>query len=164
VSRGASWASGVARLLRTDSSGWWLIQRVTLGVVVLAHGMQKAFGVFGGFGFDGTVGWFQQALNMPAAVAVLVIASDLLGALALVVGALSRVTAAAIAATMLGAIALVHAPNGFFMNWAGTQAGEGYEFHLLALALAVPLIARGGGAWSVDGWLWRHLGKSASSR
>jgi putative oxidoreductase len=70
---------------------------------------------------------------------------------------MSRLTAFGVTLTMVGAIAMVHAPNGFFMNWSGTLAGEGYEFHLLALALSLPLVVRGGGAWSIDGWLSQRL-------
>jgi putative oxidoreductase len=51
---------------------------------------------------------------------------------------------------MLGAVATVHAPNGFFMNWFGNQAGEGFEFHLLALALVISLLLQGGGRASLD--------------
>ena len=70
--------------------------------------------------------------------------------LALAAGFFTRLVAAGAAATMLGAIVLVHAQNGFFMNWASAPHGEGYELHLLALALALPLVVTGGGAWSVD--------------
>jgi putative oxidoreductase len=151
--------AGLRPLLRaalsTDASKTLLFQRVVLAGVILPHGLQKAFGWFGGWGFDGTIAWFQTALGVPAPVAVLVIAADFLGALALAFGLFSRLAALGVALTMLGAIFLVHAPNGFFMNWAGTAPGEGYEFHLLALALSVPLVVRGGGAASLDGRLTR---------
>ena len=61
---------------------------------------------------------------------------------------------------MVVAIFLVHAPNGFFMNWSGGQRGEGFEFHLLAIAIAVTLIARGAGAWSLDRLLQKFLGSA----
>jgi putative oxidoreductase len=145
--------------LATDQSRVLFFQRTVLGGVVLAHGAQKLLGWFGGYGFDATVRWFQQALHVPAPVAVLVILSDSLGSLALVLGLFSRFMALGTTLTMLGAILLFHAPNGFFMNWSGTNAGEGYELHLLALALSVPLVIRGGGAWSFDRRLAAWLGQ-----
>ncbi len=146
------------RVLATDTSKTAAFQRVALAAVVLPHGLQKVFGWFGGWGIEGTLGWFQSALGVPAPVAALVIVSDFLGAIALGLGLFSRVAALGTALTMLGAIAMVHASNGFFMNWAGTNPGEGFEFHLLALGLCLPLIVRGGGAFSLDRWLAARLG------
>lgn len=147
----------VRSALATDTSKTLLVQRVVLAGVILPHGLQKVFGWFGGWGLDGTIGWFQSALGVPAPVAWLVIAADFLGPLALALGLFSRLSALGVTLTMLGAIFLVHAPNGFFMNWSGTAPGEGYEFHLLALALSVPLVVRGGGAASLDIWLLRRF-------
>jgi putative oxidoreductase len=137
-------------LVNTDESRVLLLQRVVLGGVVLAHGAQKLLGWFWGYGFDATVRWFGEALHVPAPFAVLVILSDSLGSLALIFGLFSRFMALGTTLTMLGAILLFHAPNGFFMNWSGTNAGEGYELHLLALALSLPIVVGGGGAWSLD--------------
>jgi putative oxidoreductase len=92
-------------------------------------------------------------LGMPSFIGALVIASDFLGSLALIAGLATRFSAAAAGAVMLGAVALVHLPNGFFMNWGGAPHGEGYEFHLLALAMAVALVLSGGGRGSLDRWL-----------
>jgi putative oxidoreductase len=147
------------RWLETDRSWVLFAQRVMLGLVILPHGLQKLLGWFGGAGFEGTMGFFSSQ-GMPAPIGLLVIVAESLGALALVAGLFTRVAAFGIAAVMLGAIALVHAPNGFFMNWFGTQGGEGFEFHLLALALAVPLVARGGGLWSLDAQLARWLSRA----
>ncbi len=146
--------------LGTDPSRVLFFQRSVLGGVVLMHGAQKLLGWFGGYGFDATVRWFEEALHVPAPVAVLVILSDSLGSLALMFGLFSRFMALGTSLTMLGAILLFHAPNGFFMNWSGTNAGEGYELHLLALALSLPIVVRGGGAWSLDRRLaaWRRQG------
>lgn len=143
--------------LETDSSKTATFQRIALAAVVFPHGLQKTFGWFGGFGLEGTLGWFQSALGVPAPIAALVIAADFLAPLALVLGLFTRLSALGVTLTMLGAIAMVHAPNGFFMNWFGTAAGEGYEFHLLALALSIPLVVRGGGFRSLDTWLARRL-------
>lgn len=137
------------RFLTTNSSRTLLLQRLLLGAVVLPHGLQKAFGWFGGYGLDGTLGFF-QSIGVGALLGFLVIVSDLLGSIGLLLGLGTRLAAIGTSATMLGAIFLWHLPNGFFMNWSGTQAGEGFEFHLLALALALPLAVRGGGALSLD--------------
>ncbi|HEU4700831.1 MAG TPA: DoxX family protein, partial [Gemmatimonadales bacterium] len=80
----------------------------------------------------------------------LVIFIEFFGSLGLLTGTLARPSALGIVAVMIGAVVTTHLPNGFFMNWSGQQAGEGYEYHLLALALCVAVVARGSGAWSLD--------------
>jgi len=107
-------------------------------------------GWFGGFGFSGTMG-FLTAMHIPAALAFLAIAAEFLGSLGLILGFLTRIAALGIATNMIVAIWTVHRAFGFFMNWTGAQKGEGFEFHLLVLAIAVFLMARGAGAYSVDG-------------
>lgn len=144
-------------LLDTRNDTTLLFQRLVLAVVIGAHGLQKAFGWFGGFGFDGTMAFFTQTLHVPAPLALLVILGETLGVVGLAVGALTRVAAFGVTASMIGAIAMVHLHNGFFMNWGGNQAGEGFELHLLALALSVPLMFRGGGAYSLDTLVSRYL-------
>lgn len=139
----------LTRLLATSDSVTPTILRVALGGVVLGHGLQKVFGWFGGYGLQGTMGFF-ASLGMPSLLGALVIISDLLGSLALLAGLATRFSAAAAGAVMLGAVALVHLPNGFFMNWGGAPRGEGYEFHLLALAMAATLVLSGGGRASLD--------------
>jgi putative oxidoreductase len=138
------------KLTATDGSPATAILRIVLGIVFFAHGAQKLLGWFGGYGFTGTMGFFTGGLHIPAVFAFLAIMAEFFGSLGLIVGALTRVAAAGIAAIMLVAIAMVHSHVGFFMNWAGTQKGEGYEYHLLALAIAAFLIVRGAGAASVD--------------
>ena len=139
-------------LLQTDSSLTGLILRVTLAVVMFPHGAQKVFGWFGGHGFKGTMKSFTGS-GIPTVFALLAIAAESLGPLALAVGLLTRVAAFGIACVMLVAIVTVHWPNGFFMNWEGNQKGEGFEYHLLALAIAISLIIVGAGVWSLDGAL-----------
>ncbi len=145
------------RFFTTDRSLTLLFLRATLGAVILPHGLQKVFGWYGGYGFDGTMGFF-DSLGVPAILGFLVILSDFLGSLALIAGVGTRLAAFGTIGTMAGAIFLWHWPNGFFMNWSGTQAGEGFELHLLALGLAFPLLIRGGGAYSVDRLIARSLG------
>ena len=130
--------------------------RLSLGGVILGHGLQKVFGWFGGYGISGTLGFF-ASIGIPSVLGVLVIVSDFVGSLALVVGLATRLSAAAAFAVMLGALLMVHLPNGFFMNWSGAAHGEGYEFHLLAMAMAAALVVSGGGRASLDGWLGRKL-------
>jgi len=138
------------KFFHTDNSTTHLILRVFLGCVIFFHGGQKLMGWFGGNGFDGTMGFFTTKLGFPAVIAFLVIIGESFGALGLITGFLTRLSAAGVAMIMLGAIAMVHWSNGIFMNWMGNQAGEGFEFHLLALGLAIPLILYGGGKFSVD--------------
>ncbi len=134
----------------TEDSTTHLILRVVLGLVIFFHGAQKLLGWFGGHGFDGTMGFFTETMGVPALIAFLVIIGESLGSLGLITGFLTRLSAAGVACILLGAIALVHWPNGIFMNWQGQQAGEGFEYHLLALGLAIPLILYGGGKFSLD--------------
>ena len=137
------------RFFATNNSGALFLQRIVLGLVMLPHGAQKVFGWWGGYGWSGTVEGF-VGMGIPAALAVMVILGESLGALGLVVGLATRLAAFGVAATMIGAIVMVHWQHGFFMNWTGQAAGEGYEFHLLAIALALPLIVKGAGRWSID--------------
>ena len=158
------WTSGRARarlaaFLSTVDSPLPTLLRVTLGGVIFGHGLQKVFGWFGGYGIEGTMGFF-KSVGMPSLLGALVIASDFLGSLALIAGLLTRFSAAAAFAVMLGATLLVHLPNGFFMNWGGAPHGEGYEFHLLAMAMAASLAWSGGGRASLDEWLSRRLGRA----
>lgn len=143
------------RLLETDNDYLGTILRVGLGLVILPHGAQKLLGWFGGPGLGGTVDFFSQALGVPAVLTLLVIAAEFFGALGLIIGLFSRLAAAGIALVMLGAVALVHLPNGYFMNWSGAQGGEGFEYHILAVAIAVAVMIKGSGALSLDRQLVR---------
>lgn len=138
------------RVLATDGDIAPAIARVALGLVMFPHGAQKALGWFGGYGFSGTYGFMTGKLGVPGVFAVLAILAEFVGALALVVGIGSRIAALGIAAVMLVAVAMVHLPHGFFMNWTGMQAGEGFEYHILAVALAAIVFVKGGGKGSVD--------------
>ena len=141
------------RLIATDRSPASLVLRLTLALVMFPHGAQKVLGWFGGNGFSGTLGYFTGALGVPALFAVLVFAAEFLGPIGLALGAFSRVAAAGMVAVMTGAIFLAHLPNGFFMNWTGAQAGEGFEFHLLVIGISIALMLTGSGRWSFDRWL-----------
>ena len=137
-------------IFRTDSNdASALVARLALGIVILPHGLQKLLGMFGGAGFTATVDYFVSS-GLPAFLAVLIIIGEAFGALGLIVGFLSRLAALGITIIMLGAILTVHIKFGFFMNWAGTQAGEGFEIHILAMGLALVVLIRGGPLLSVD--------------
>jgi putative oxidoreductase len=140
----------VRRLVATDDDIATAILRLVLGVVFFAHGAQKMLGWFGGFGFSGTMGYFTGAMHIPAALAFLAIVAEFFGGLGLILGFLTRIAAFGIAANMVVAIGMIHRAFGFFMNWTGTQKGEGIEYHMLVLAITVFLIIRGAGAISVD--------------
>ena len=133
---------------QNDTTG--LIMRLTLGGVMLPHGLQKVFGLFGGAGLQATMNAMTTKLGLPAPLAGLVILAESAGALGLIFGFCTRLCALGIALVMGGAIYLVHGQHGFFMNWFGRQAGEGFEYHLLALGLALALFVHGGGKWSFD--------------
>lgn len=130
-------------LTKTNNSAAPLIARLILGIVMFPHGAQKMFGWFGGHGFSGT-------MHIPAAFAFLAILAEFAGSLGLIVGLFSRVAAFGIASVMTGAMLTVHVANGFFMNWSGSQEGEGYEYHLLAIGLALIVMIYGGGKAALD--------------
>jgi putative oxidoreductase len=136
-------------LLKTSDDYGITAARLVLGIVFFAHGAQKVLGWWGGYGFTGTMGFFTHQ-GIPAPLAFLAIMAEFLGGLGLIVGALSRIAAFGIFSNMVVAIATVHWPNGFFMNWFGNQKGEGFEYHLLAIALAVVIMIGGSGALSID--------------
>src|SRR5258707_6833998 len=140
----------IRKIFATDDSTATAILRLVLGVVFFAHGAQKMLGWFGGFGFSGTMGFFTGPMHIPALFAFLAIAAEFFGGLGLILGFLTRIAAFGIAATMLVAIGMVHSTFGFFMNWSGNQKGEGFEYHLLVLAMTAFLMIRGAGAFSVD--------------
>lgn len=136
-------------LVGTDARVAPALARLGLGIVVFPHAAQKVFGWFGGPGLDGALR-FYGTLGVAPALGVLAMLTEMLGALALIFGLFTRLAAIGIAAIMVGAIALVHAPYGFFMNWQGAKAGEGFEYHLLALTLAAVCFFAGGGLGSID--------------
>jgi putative oxidoreductase len=144
------------RLLQTTDDPVFTVIRLVLGLVFFAHGAQKMLGWFGGYGFSGTLSAF-SASGMPTPLALLVILTEFFGSVALICGAFARVASGAIALLMVGAIAMVHAHFGFYMNWFGQQKGEGFEYHLLAIGLAAAVLVRGAGSFSVDGLLSKRM-------
>jgi putative oxidoreductase len=144
------------KLFQTNDDVALLVLRVLLGVVFFPHGMQKLTTMFGGYGFEGTMGFFTGKLGVPALFAFLAIMAEGLGWLGLITGLLTRVAAFGISMNMAVAVYMIHWHNGFFMNWFGAMTsegkpvGEGFEFHLLVIAIGIALMIRGGGKWSID--------------
>ena len=138
------------KLINTTGDPVITILRLVLGAVFFAHGAQKTLGWFGGYGFSGTMGFFTQQAHIPAPFAFLAICAEFLGGIGLILGLLGRVAAFGIACNMIVAVAMVHRHFGLFANWAGNQKGEGIEFHLLAIVIALAIMIKGSGALSVD--------------
>jgi putative oxidoreductase len=127
-----------------------LILRLTLALVFFPHGAQKVLGWFGGYGFEGTMGFFTSKMGLPYAIALLPVLTEFLAPFALIAGLGTRIAALAVGVDMLVAVLTVHLANGFFMNWFGTQKGEGFEYHLLVIGIAIALVVQGAGRLSVD--------------
>jgi putative oxidoreductase len=148
----------IKQFLATDQQSWsLLIARLALGVVMLPHGMQKALGLFGGYGFAGTVGFF-QSMGMPYLIGALVILAEFVGSIGLIFGFGTRFMAFSLGLTMVGAAILGgHINNGFFMNWFGMQKGEGIEFFILTVGLAIVALIGGSGKFSIDNLIYKKL-------
>lgn len=146
-------ARGLA-VLATEDDLAPSILRLGLALVMWPHGAQHALGLFGGFGFSGTYGWMTRTVGVPGPLAALAIVTELVAPLFLLAGLGGRVAAAMLGA-VLAVAATTHVPNGFFMNWLGNQAGEGFEYHLLGVAIALAIVVRGSGKLSVDRALTR---------
>lgn len=144
------------RLLATPNDSAMLVLRLTLAIMILPHGLQKMFGWFGGYGFTSTLDFFSQ--QFPVVLGVLAILAEFVGGILLLLGLFTRIAAFGIGMNMLVAMLTVHWQYGFFMNWSGQKQGEGIEFFILALGIALALMIRGGGRWSVDYGLleWRR--------
>jgi putative oxidoreductase len=150
----------MTRTLFQTNGGWAaFVLRIVLGIVFFAHGAQLALGWFGGQVFSESVISFGK-MALPVPVAVLIILAQFLGSLGLLVGLLTRIAALGIFSVMVGAIYMVHLNIGFFMNWASQQQGEGYEYHLLVIAIALALMITGGGNLSLDKAIGTRSGES----
>jgi putative oxidoreductase len=139
---------GYETTVRDRSAVDWalLIARVVVGAIFMVHGAQKLFGAFGGPGLSATV-------QMMGPLGYLVTIGEFFGGLGLILGFLSRFSAASIILIMLGAIGMVHGQFGFFMNWTGKQAGEGFEYHLLVIGTLLPILIAGPGRFAIGRYL-----------
>ncbi|MBN1106152.1 MAG: DoxX family protein [Deltaproteobacteria bacterium] len=136
-------------ILKTDNSPVQMFIRVVLGAVIFPHGAQKLLGWFGGAGLEKTLHSFSQ-MGFPVWATVLLMLIESMGALLLIAGFLTRFWALAIGTAMAVCMLKFHVQYGFFMNWFNQQGGEGYEYHILVLGIAVALLIKGGGMLSVD--------------
>jgi putative oxidoreductase len=150
-------------MLVSTNPDWVLtIARFVIGIVFFAHGAQMMLGWYGGPGFSGSLRVLTVQLRLPAPLAVLAISAEFFGGLGLILGLFSRIAALGILLAMLGAIATVHYRYGLFMDWHGSQKGHGFEYHLIVIALALVVIVRGAGAFSID-YLWYQHYSSATN-
>jgi putative oxidoreductase len=147
----------LAYLFHTNPDWIETFIRITLGLVFFAHGAQKMLGWFGGAGFKDTMRTMHQFLRLPIPLAFLAIATEFFGGAGLIVGLLSRLAALGIGVTMVVAILMVNGRYGLFINWFGDRKGHGFEYHLLVIALAAVIIARGSGALSLDRLLYASI-------
>lgn len=145
------------KIFETTESTAAMILRIVLGIVLFPHGAQKLLGWFGGYGFEGTMGFLTGSAGLPWIIAFLVIMIEFLGALALILGFATRVVAIGIIALFTGIVFTSHIQSGFFMNWSGQLNGEGYEYHLLIIGMAITLLVSGAGKWSLDNLLLKKL-------
>ena len=148
-------ANRLLRWMNTSNDYTLTVARAVLAAIFIGHGTQKALGWYGGMGFDRSIEVFQATMGIPPALPVLVMFTELAGALGLILGLLSRVAAFGLLCVMAVAPFANHLYPRFFMNWTGTRGGEGYEYHLLAIALLLHVVAHGGGALSIDRMLTR---------
>ncbi len=147
----------IRQLFKTDEHLSATILRVFLGAVIFPHGAQKLLGWFGGGGFSASMRGFESNFHIPTVFALMAILAESVGAVALMAGFFTRIAALAISVNMVVAVWLVHWKDGFFMNWSGTGKGEGFEYHILAVAIGLALVIKGGGRWSVDGLIAKRL-------
>lgn len=148
----------VATLFATSDRISPTFARTALALLMFPHGAQHLTGWFGGYGFAGTFAWMVGDVGIPAPLAALAIITEFFAPIALLIGAGSRLAAVGLIGVMLGAIPL-HVEHGFFMNWfAQAPAGaEGFEYHLLVIALALTVVIDGSGALSVDRKIMRRV-------
>lgn len=137
-------------LFKTKSDYALTVVRLGLAIMIIPHGLQKTIGAFGGYGFSGTMGFFTDTMGIPWIFALAAVLAESLGGFALFFGFASRLAALGVGITMLVAALTSHLQYGFFMNWFGNQKGEGIEFFILAVSMALSVVISGGGALSVD--------------
>lgn len=146
-----------------NSTAW--IARIALGIVVFPHGAQKLLGWFGGYGFEGTMGFLTGAVGLPYIIGLLVILIEFFGALFLISGFATRIAALGIIGNFIGVVISSHLGSGFFMNWsAQANQGEGLEYFILLFGLAVVSVAAGGGKASVDGLISKKELKTSDAK
>jgi putative oxidoreductase len=137
-------------LLATRDDCYLTALRLSVGIMILPHGLQKTFGWFGGPGFSKMMTGFTQGAHIPTVFAFLAIMAEFLGGIGLIAGFLTRIAAFGVLVNMVVAVIFFNWRFGFFMNWTGNQRGEGIEFHILAITILVGVVLRGAGPLSID--------------
>ncbi len=140
----------IKRIINTNATWTPTIIRLVLGCVLFPHGAQKMLGWYGGGGFSTTMNHFTTGGGMHYITALFVILIEFFGSLMLILGAFTRVAALGVFGLFMGIIYNVAYANGFFMNWGGDKKGEGFEYHILILGMALALVIAGGGNFSID--------------
>jgi putative oxidoreductase len=147
----------IRKILKTNENWGQLIARLTLGFVLFPHGAQKMLGLFGGYGYTATMDALTNQMQLPSIIAFLVIIIEFFGAIFLILGFATRVWSLAIVFLFIGIILTAQFEHGFFMNWFGVQKGEGYEYSLLIIGLAITGVINGAGKLSVDNQILKYL-------
>lgn len=134
-----------------------LFLRLALAGVILPHGAQLLLGSFNGPGFTNAMSYFVEVEGLPSLVGFMVIFLQFFGSLFILFGFATRFMALGMTGLFFGMIITSHLQYGFFMNWYGTQKGEGYEYHLLVIGMAMSLVLTGAGRLSLDAWITRKF-------
>lgn len=143
------------KIFQTTDNWEGLILRVTLGSVLFAHGAQKLFGWFGGPGFEASMAYLIDDTGLPWIIAFLTILLESIGSLLLILGLGTRIMAISFALLGIGIVLTTHLQYGFYMNWYGDKAGEGYEYFLLWIGIALALVFTGSGRYALDSLILR---------
>ena|SRR5579872_3620814 len=140
-------------IYKTSDDWTGLVLRLSMALVMIPHAIQHTTGGLGGFGYTKVMDYFTSTMHMPWLVALLVIVIEILAPLLLLIGFATRFAAASLIVLMTGIIFSSHIQFGFFMNWFGSEKGEGYEYHLLYIGLALAAFFNGGGKYAIDRYL-----------
>ncbi len=136
-------------LLQTTENWGATALRIGLGLILFTHGAGAMLGWFGGYGFKATAQFLQHNFSLPWVVAAFVICVQFFGSIMLMTGMGTRIAALGVLGMFIG-MAINHIDHGLHMNWSGQKAGEGYEYHLLVMAMCLALVYFGGGSLSLD--------------
>ena len=137
-------------IFKTNNDWTGLVLRLIMAIVMIPHAIQHTVGGLGGYGYTGVMGYFTQSLHIPWLIAFSVIAIEVVTPVLLISGLASRICSALLIILMIGIIFSSHVQFGFFINFLGNQKGEGYEYHLLYIGLALATFINGSGKFSVD--------------
>ena len=143
------------KIFNTNNDWTGFVTRLSIGLILFPHGAQQMLGLFGGYGFSGTMSFLTDTMHLPWLIAFLVITIEFFGSISLVTGFASRLWSIAMAVIFIGTIFTAHIGNGFFMNWYGTQKGEGFEYALLIVGLSIATVINGSGKYSIDNVIFK---------